>query len=87
VTAAEALELIRGYASANRITITRHAAQRMRQRGATRAHVKSALENAARCYASVDGLDRWCVTGPDADGDELACVVVIEDGDLVITVR
>jgi hypothetical protein len=46
--------------------------------------VRYALANAERCYAVEN--DRWRVTGPDLDGDELSAIVVIEDGVIVVTV-
>ncbi len=52
--------------------------------GAGEAHVRYALANAERCYAVEN--DRWRVTGPDLDGDELSAIVVIEDGVIVVTV-
>jgi hypothetical protein len=86
VTAAQALADIRGYASANRIRFTTHARAEMKECGAEPEDVQHALANATACVASVDGLGRWEATGPDWSGGKLTCVVVIDDGDLVITV-
>jgi hypothetical protein len=43
-----------------------------------------ALQNAAQCSGLPE--DRWKVSGPDASGDELTLVVVLEDGVIVVTV-
>ncbi len=83
MTSTQALTEIRGYASAGRVRFTRHALQRMAQRGAREADVLYALTNAAGCVA--DGVN-WKATGPDMDGDELTAIVVIEGGLLVVTV-
>ncbi len=82
--AATALADIRGYAAANRIRITRHAWQRMAERGAQYEDVRHALAGARRCKAGDQG--RWKVFGEDSDGDELICVVTIESGAVVVTV-
>ena len=84
MNAAAALVEIRGYAMANRIRISRHAWQRMAERGAQYEDVRHALATARRCKAQ-DG-DRWKVLGADRDGDELVLVVVIEAGVIVVTV-
>jgi hypothetical protein len=83
VTSAEALEAVRRHASGGRIVITHHAYQRMRQRNVLLRDVRAALTSAWTCHA--DGA-KWKVTGPDYDGDELTCVVVLEEGVLVVTV-
>jgi hypothetical protein len=54
----------------------------MRERGARDADVVHALVNAREARPSGD---RWRVSGADLDGDELALVVVIGDGVLVVT--
>jgi hypothetical protein len=57
----------------------------MRERGASRADVRRALETATGCEAEPD--ERWKVTGGvDLDGDPLGAVVVLEDGVVVVTV-
>jgi hypothetical protein len=84
VTAAQALEAVRGYAAANRYVISAHAMTRMRQRNVTPGDVHHALCNARTCRAVED--DKWRVTGPDRDGDDLDLVVAIEDGVVVVTV-
>ncbi len=80
MTEGEALECIRRLATQNRIFFTKHARIRMDERGADRLDVRHALEHAHTCAASGD---RWKVTGPDTDNDDLSCVVVVE-GDVVI---
>jgi hypothetical protein len=85
VTPAEAQREIRGYANAGRVYLVPHARQRMRERGAVVGDVMHALINAVRC-ASSDSPERWKVTGPDLDGDDLTCVVTIEGRVVVITV-
>ena len=82
---AEALVHIRGYASAGRIILTGHARDRMRQRGADFADVRHALRGARTC-SNANTEETWKVTGPDRDGDDLTCVVAIEDGVVVVTV-
>lgn len=85
MTADQALADIRGYASANRIRFTGHARREMRECGAEPEDVQHALANATVCEASEEGRGRWRTTGPDLAGRALTCVVVIEDGVLVIT--
>ncbi len=82
-SADHALRDVRGYASAGRIFYTKQARARMSTRGASAAHVRCALVNAATCVADAD---KWKVTGPDLDGDDLTCVVVIEAGVIVVTI-
>jgi hypothetical protein len=83
VTAAQALAAIRGYATAGRYVITVHAARRMRERGCTDRDVRRALSLASACTLQPD--DHWRVSGPDLDGDDLVCIVVFEDGVVVVT--
>lgn len=80
----ETLKVVRGYAAAGRIRVTEHARARMRQRGATFADVRSALADATGCGAS--GPEKWKITGPDLDGDDLTCAVALEGGVVVVTV-
>lgn len=88
VTPAEALQLIRGYALANRYRIHPHAWDRLRGVGrnvlTTEEDLLHALRNATRARFQPDN-ERWRVDGPDMDGDDLTVVVVIEDGLLIIT--
>jgi hypothetical protein len=84
MTSDEALQAVKGFARANRIFLTTHAHVRMAERGARYADVQHALANAAR--VKNDGApDKWKAFGEDLDGDELVCVVVIEDGLAVVT--
>lgn len=78
------LASVRGYAAAGRIVLTRHALQRMAQRGVRRGDVRCALEQATSCTANPGG--NWRVEGPDLDGDALTLIVAIEDGVIVVTV-
>jgi hypothetical protein len=55
----------------------------MRQRNVLLRDVRAALTSAQTCHP--DGA-KWKVTGPDYDGDILTCVVVLEEGVLVVTV-
>ncbi len=80
----EALETIRRAATANRIRYESHARQRMRERRVSREDVRNALIEASKCQASKG--DRWKVTGPDLDDEELTVVLVIEGDLIVITV-
>jgi hypothetical protein len=79
------LQQIRGYAKASRLSFTRHARERMGQRGVGEQDVRKALVHANRCQEGNEP-NRWKVTGPDVDGDALDIVVVIDDGLLIITV-
>ena len=87
MTSTEALRDIRGYAAADRVVLSNHAWHRMAERGARRVDVVHSLSNATSCQAGEvkHGQQRWRATGPDVDGDEMRCVVVIEDGVLVVT--
>lgn len=74
---------IKGYASAGRVMLSRHARVRMGQRSATMADVIHVLTHASSCVA--DG-SKWKVIGSDLDGCDLVCVVAIENGLVVVTV-
>ena len=80
---ARALADIQGYALANRIEYGPHAWGRMRERGARREDVRSALVTATSCQAQPD--DRWRVPGQDTEGELLTVIVVLEDGVVVVT--
>jgi len=84
MTPSEALADVRGYAGAGRIRLTRHAERRMEDRGLVFRDLRSALVNARQCSALPE--ERWKVCGPDASGDELTLVVLLEDGVIVVTV-
>jgi hypothetical protein len=79
----EALEAIRGLAGANRIVVTLHAQERMRRRGVLYADLRCALVRGVTCRPDDE---KWKVTGPDTDGDDLTCVVTIDSGVVVVTV-
>ncbi len=84
MTEAEALQHIKGYASAGRIRYSPHALERMAERGAREDDVRRAIATATRAVGQANG--RWLVTGGvDRDGDELTPVVVLEGGVVVVT--
>ena len=83
VNPAEAIEVIRGYARANRIETLRHARRRMRERNVSHADLRQALSLAVGCTPQQG--ERWRVSGPDVDGNELVVVVELDDGDIVVT--
>ncbi|MBI2895514.1 MAG: DUF4258 domain-containing protein [Deltaproteobacteria bacterium] len=82
--ATEALGEVRRQAGLGRVQFSGHARDRMRERGATKNDVVSALANGTSCKAAEGG--KWKVTGPDIDGDDLTAVVAIEDDVVVVTV-
>jgi len=84
---AQALEDVHGYTLANRVEIQGHAWKRMRERGAKREDVRSALVTAKDCQAEpeVRGEARWKVAGVDTAGDALDVVVELVDGVIVVT--
>lgn len=69
----------------NRIRFTKHARKEMRECGAEEEDVQHALANATVCKKSEDGAERWQTTGPDWQGKDLTCVIIVEDGVLVVT--
>lgn len=83
MTAAEALADIRGYARAGRYWFTRHARQRMEERGIRETAAVRALCYAMECWPDDD--DKWRTTGRDRDGEAIELVVAIEDELIVIT--
>ena len=83
MTPTEALDAIRGYAAANRITLDEHVRHRMRQRHAQYGDVRHALMTAIACRLQPN--ERWRVESADLDGDEMTLIVVIDDGDIVVT--
>ena len=80
----EAPEQIRGFALANRIRYSGHSRKRMRERGVRDQDVRRALCNLRKW--SQETSEKWLVTGPDLDGDDLTMVLVIDDGVLIVTV-
>lgn len=84
MTSDEALRDIRGYASANRITFSRHGGDRGQERSAHYRDVRHALTHAFECFAQKNGC--WRAHGNDLDGDLLRIVLAIEDGVIIVTV-
>jgi hypothetical protein len=80
---AETLREIQGYAGAGRIVYSRHARQRMYERGAFEEDIVCALANATASEAQPP--DRWKVSGEDRDGDPLVVILVIESSVVVVT--
>jgi hypothetical protein len=64
--------------------LSRHALQRMRERGARR----SDLMHAAWRYTYCDEIEpgKFEIAGPDEDGDELVIIAVEDNGVLVVTI-
>jgi pentatricopeptide repeat protein len=85
MTASEALVLIRGYASAGRITLTIHARERMIERGITFHDVRSGLATAPSCGWQPERAS-WRVDTFDRTGDTLVVIVVLAGEDVVVTV-
>lgn len=85
MTAKEALELARGYASVNRVSMTGHARTEARLAGAQWVDVVHALAHGHTCGPGAKP-ERWRIVGPDVEGKDLALVVVFEDGVVVVTV-
>lgn len=82
---ARALEDIKGYARANRVSVARgHGSLRMVQRRVQIGDIIHALSHASDCRLQPNG--RWKVTGKDLDGDDLSLVVLLEDEVVVVTV-
>ncbi len=80
---------VRGYAGANRVTLSFHANRRLRQRGGGPADAVHALTNAVSCAdqrADPGRTGDWRIMGPDTDGDDLTCAVILADGVVVVTV-
>jgi hypothetical protein len=80
----EALEEIRRIAAAGWIRYSPHAHLRMYERCITAEDVRNALTNATECAAAEK--ERWKVSGPDLDGEDLTLVVVLEGDVVVVTV-
>jgi hypothetical protein len=57
----------------------------MRERWVSKEFVIHALKN-AKSAKDTETPNRWRVTGPDSDGDDLTVIVAIEGGVLVVTV-
>jgi Domain of unknown function (DUF4258) len=85
-TPAEALAEVRRCATAGRVRMDApHVRLRMAQRNVRERDVFCALRNARHCAAGGEA-ERWKVTGPDLDDDDLTVVVVFEAGVIVVTV-
>lgn len=80
----EVLRMVRGYADAGRILLTRHARERMRERGTRWKDVRHALANAAAC-SDGNAPGRWIIRSADLDGDAMTLVVGLQDGVVVVT--
>lgn len=81
----EALEEIRRLATQGRVVLSGHARQRCAERGAQVRDVIHALQHGKQCSEG-NKPERWKVTGPDLDGDDLDVVVVIDVDVVVVTV-
>jgi len=81
-----ALEQIRRAGRLREIRYTRHARERMNERGVSDADVQKALASAGHIRPG-DGPGRWRVVGYGADRRQLAVVVALERGAIVITVH
>ncbi len=80
---------VRGYSGTNRVTLSFHANRRLRQRGGGPADAVYALAHAVSCTdqrADPSRAGDWRITGPDTEGDDITCVVVLADGVVVVTV-
>jgi len=85
VNDARALAEIRRLAGLDRIVISRHANQRMNDRGATEPDVRKALLTATAAIHQTD-RDNWRVEGGmDTDGDDLTLVCDIGVNVIVVT--
>lgn len=88
MTPNRALALVRELAAARRISLTRHARERMRPvpfgRGCSFEDLCCALRSATECKPGEEP-ERWIASGADLDGDELSVVLVIQDDLLVVT--
>lgn len=78
----DALADVRGYARSNRFVLSTHARRRMIERSISRIDVYTALAGAISCVREV--RDRWRVKGPDAAGDVLTLIVVLDGGSVVV---
>jgi hypothetical protein len=56
----------------------------MPKRNVSYEELEEALLNAKSCLPDRDG--KWKVIGPDADGDDLTVIIVLDDGVRVVTV-
>jgi hypothetical protein len=85
VNDARALAEIQRLSRLDRIVISRHANQRMNDRGATETDVRKALLTATAAIRQAD-RDNWRVEGGvDTDGDDLTLVCDIGVNVIVVT--
>ncbi|MBC7793215.1 MAG: DUF4258 domain-containing protein [Clostridia bacterium] len=84
MSAREVAAKVREMAKADRITFSRHARQRMGERGFTVENVKYMLSHNTRAVAS--GETEWEIYGRDNDGNDTKVVVAIRHNIVVITV-
>lgn len=75
--------LIVTYLAEGNFRLTRHAHERMSERGASKADLKECGRTCVRLTAQEDGKFR--VDGFDLEGDELSVICVLVDQVLVIT--
>lgn len=74
----------RGLALAGRFLVSRHAEERMAERGVSFPDVREALVTATICRA--EPADRWRLEGGhDCDGAPLSAIVAFEAGVVVVT--
>jgi hypothetical protein len=86
VTDAQALAEVQRLTRQGRVFFTRHANERLAERGATTADVRSALLGATTA-AHQPERDTWRIAGgSDTDGDDLTVIVAIEADVIVVTV-
>jgi hypothetical protein len=85
VNDAAALAEIQRLARLDRLVFTRHARERMSERGAERGHVRNALATSTQAIRQDRGT--WCVKGGvDHDGDEMTVICDIEADVIVVTI-
>lgn len=83
MTPLDALRDVRGYAAANRVALSDHAWQPVREGRGSYEEVRCALVHAESCIPK-DG-DTWEVLGPDFGDEDLTVIEVIDDGVVVVT--
>lgn len=84
MTPAEALELIKEYASFGRVSFEDHSLDQLEDRNISREDVYCALETATSCQA--EPKERWKMTGVDTWGETLNVIVAINGAVCVITI-
>jgi hypothetical protein len=86
VTDAEALEEIQRLAGLGRVVYTKHARDRMSDRGATARDVRKALLSATDATYQADRQNYRVSGGTDTDGDDLTVIVDLEADVIVVTI-